>query len=136
MDPTHRGPEEYGHDDGGSSGESGRRRPSRDALAPDFGQQTPQQARVVPLIAGDLLLTVNPVDGSEVEPCPPGEQPAAPVRRTPAERADRERAAAPPVPPGPPPPPRARHNSQAQTPTPSTRQAPAPARAETPPGAR
>ncbi|MGW2655749.1 ATP-binding protein [Streptomyces sp. NPDC001478] len=102
MDPTHRGPEEYGHDDGGSSGESGRRRPSRDALAPDFGQQTPQQARVVPLIAGDLLLTVNPVDGSEVEPCPPGEQPAAPVRRTPAERADRERAAAPPVPPGPP----------------------------------
>ncbi|MEU1346067.1 ATP-binding protein [Streptomyces sp. NPDC005795] len=102
MDPTHRGPEEFGHDSSDFTEESGRRRPSRDPLTPDFGQQTPQQARIVPLISGDLLLTVNPVDGSEVEPCPPGEQPAAPVRRTPAERADRERATAPPVPPGPP----------------------------------
>ncbi|MFF1919640.1 ATP-binding protein [Streptomyces sp. NPDC058221] len=102
MDPTHRGPEEYGHDRNGSAQDAGRRRASRDPLTPDFGQQTPQQARVVALISGDLLLTVNPVDGSEVEPCPPGEQPAEPVRRTPAERADRERAAAPPVPPGPP----------------------------------
>ncbi|THA70413.1 ATP-binding protein [Streptomyces sp. A0958] len=102
MDPIHRGPEEFGHDSEGSAEEAGRRRPSRDPLTPDFGQQTPQQARVVRLVAGDLLLTVNPVDGSEVELCPPGEQPAAPVRRTPAERADRARAAAPPVPPGPP----------------------------------
>lgn len=102
MDPTHRGPEEYGHDRNGSAEDAGRRRSSRDPLTPDFGQQTPQQARIVPLISGDLLLTINPVDGSEVEPCPPGEQPAEPVRRTPAERADRERAAAPPVPPGPP----------------------------------
>ena len=102
MDPIHRGPEEFGHDGNGFSEEAGRRRPSRDPLTPDFSQQTPQQARIVPLISGDLLLTVNPVDGSEVEPCPPGEQPAAPVRRTPAERADRERATAPPVPPGPP----------------------------------
>ncbi|MFE6973786.1 ATP-binding protein [Streptomyces sp. NPDC057682] len=102
MDPTHRGPEEYGHDGSGFPEETGRRRPPRDPLTPDFGQQTPQQARVIPLISGDLLLTVNPVDGSEVEPCPPGEQPAAPARRTPAERADRERGAAPPVPPGPP----------------------------------
>ncbi|MEU9090697.1 ATP-binding protein [Streptomyces sp. NPDC048428] len=102
MDPIHRGPEEFGHDGDGFAEEAGRRRPSRDPLTPDFGQQTPQQARIVPLIAGDLLLTVNPVDGSEVEPCPPGEQPAEPVRRTPAERADRDRAAAPPVPPGPP----------------------------------
>lgn len=102
MDPTHRGPEEFGHDSSDFTEESGRRRPSRDPLTPDFGQQTPQQARIVPLISGDLLLTVNPVDGSEVEPCPPGAQPAAPVRRTPAERADRERATAPPVPPGPP----------------------------------
>ncbi|WP_406092483.1 ATP-binding protein [Streptomyces sp. NBC_01013] len=102
MDPIHRGPEEFGHDGNGFAEEAGRRRPSRDPLTPDFGQQTPQQVRIVPLVAGDLLLTVNPVDGSEVEPCPPGEQPAEPVRRTPAERADRERAAAPPVPPGPP----------------------------------
>ncbi len=102
MDPTHRGPEEFGHDSNGAAQDAGRRRPSRDPLTPDFGQQTPQQARVVQLISGSLLLTVNPVDGSEVEPVRPGEHPAEPVRRTPAERADRERAAAPPVPPGPP----------------------------------
>ncbi|WP_371776089.1 ATP-binding protein [Streptomyces sp. NBC_01438] len=102
MDPTHRGPEEYGHDSNGSAQDAGRRRPARDPLTPDFGQQTPQQARIVELISGSLLLTVNPVDGSEVEPVRPGEHPAEPVRRTPAERAERERAAAPPVPPGPP----------------------------------
>lgn len=102
MDPTHRGPEEYGHDSDGSAQDAGRRRPSRDPLTPDFGQQTPQQARIVQLISGGLLLTVNPVDGSEVEPVRPGEHPDEPVRRTPAERTDRERAAAPPVPPGPP----------------------------------
>ncbi|MGW5271408.1 ATP-binding protein [Streptomyces sp. NPDC004044] len=100
MDSTHRGPEVFGHDNDGYSEDSGRRR-SRDPLT-EFGQQSPQQARVVQLFPGDFLLTVNPVDGSEVELCPPGEQPAAPVRRTPAERTDRERAAAPPVPPGPP----------------------------------
>ncbi|ROQ65970.1 hypothetical protein EDD93_0369 [Streptomyces sp. 840.1] len=102
MDPTHRGPEEYGHDSEGSAQDAGRRRPSRDPLTPDFGQQTPQQARIVQLISGGLLLTVNPVDGSEVEPVRPGEHPDEPVRRTSAERTDRERAAAPPVPPGPP----------------------------------
>ncbi|MFJ1842287.1 ATP-binding protein [Streptomyces sp. NPDC088146] len=102
MDPTHRGPEEYGRDNDGIGEAAGRRRPSRDPLAPDFGQQTPQQARVVRLISGDYLLTVNPVDGSEVELCPPGERPDPPARRTAAERADRERATAPPVPPGPP----------------------------------
>ena len=102
MDPIHRGPEEFGHDSKGFAEEAGRRRPSRDPLTPDFGQQTPQQARVVTLVAGDLTLTVNPVDGSEVELRPPGEQPPAPVRRTPADRAARARAAAPPVPPGPP----------------------------------
>ncbi|MFG2408363.1 ATP-binding protein [Streptomyces brevispora] len=100
MDPIHRGPEEYGHDRNGSAEDAGRRRASRDPMTPDFGQQTPQQIRIVPVISGDLLLTVNPVDGSEVELCPPGEQPAEPVRRTPAGRADHERATAPPVPPG------------------------------------
>ncbi|OKJ77718.1 ATP-binding protein [Streptomyces sp. CB02460] len=102
MDPIHRGPEEFGHDSKDSAEEAGRRRPSRDPLTPDFGQQTPQQVRMVTLVAGDLTLTVNPVDGSEVEPCPPGERPPAPVRRAPAARAARARAAAPPVPPGPP----------------------------------
>ncbi|MYU47999.1 hypothetical protein GTV15_13800, partial [Streptomyces sp. SID7803] len=60
----HRGPEEFGHDSKGFAEEAGRRRPSRDPLTPDFGQQTPQQARVVTLVAGDLTLTVNPIDGS------------------------------------------------------------------------
>ncbi|NEC05701.1 ATP-binding protein, partial [Streptomyces sp. SID7909] len=92
MDPIHRGPEEFGHDSKDFADEAGRRRPSRDPLTPDFGQQTPQQVRMVTLVAGDLTLTVNPVDGSEVEPCPPGERPAAPVRRTPEERAARARA--------------------------------------------
>ncbi|MFG2625511.1 ATP-binding protein [Streptomyces sp. NPDC048473] len=115
MDPTHRGPEEYGRDNDSFGEGTGRRLPSRDPspssqlrssrggpITPDLGQQTPQQARVVRLIAGDYLLTVNPVDGSEVELCPPGEQPDPPVRRTATGRADRERATAPPVPPGPP----------------------------------
>ncbi len=102
MDPTNRGPEEYGHGNDRSAEDAVRRRQSREPLTPDFGLQTPQQSRTVQLITGDFLLTVNPVDGSEIEPCPPGMQPAAPVRRTAAERAERERATAPPVPPGPP----------------------------------
>ncbi|MFF2727015.1 ATP-binding protein [Streptomyces sp. NPDC058008] len=100
MDPTNRGPEEHGK---GRSGDDGaRRRQSRDPLTPDFGHQAPQQSRTVRLISGDFLLTVNPVDGSEIEPCRPGERPDAPVRHTGAQRVERERAAAPPVPPGPP----------------------------------
>jgi len=102
MDPTHQGPEEYGQNSNGSDRSDGRPRPSRESNAADFGQQTPRQVRVVQRTVGDLLLTVNPVDGSEVETCPPGSQPDAPVRRTPAERADHERAGAPPVPAGPP----------------------------------
>ncbi|MFI2778754.1 ATP-binding protein [Streptomyces sp. ALB3] len=102
MDPTNRGPEEYGHGNDRSGDEGGRRRQSRDPLTPDFGHQTPQQSRTVQLISGDFLLTVNPVDGSEIEPCRPGGQPDAPVRHTAAQRVERERAAAPPVPPGPP----------------------------------
>ncbi|MBT3075579.1 MULTISPECIES: ATP-binding protein [Streptomyces] len=102
MDPTHQGPEEYGQNADDSGRSDGRRRPSRESNAADFGQPAPQQARVVRLTAGDLLLTVNPVDGSEVEAVPPGAEAEPPVRRTPAERADHERAGAPPVPAGPP----------------------------------
>ncbi|MEU5655563.1 ATP-binding protein [Streptomyces sp. NPDC047737] len=104
MDPISRGPEEYGHGNDRTGDDAGRRRQSRDPLTPDFGHQTPQQSRTVQLISGDFLLTVNPVDGSEIEPCRPGERPEPPVRYTTAQRVDRERAAAPPVPPGPPPP--------------------------------
>ncbi|QOV35500.1 ATP-binding protein [Streptomyces ferrugineus] len=98
MDPNNRGPEEYGHEAGG---QSSRPRPPRDPLTPDFGQHTPALARTVQLVSGDFLLTVNPVDGSEIEVCPPAERPARPEKLAPAERAEAERAAKPPVPPGP-----------------------------------
>ncbi|WP_326699851.1 ATP-binding protein [Streptomyces sp. NBC_01754] len=102
MEPTDRGPGDYGHGTGSSAEGAVPRRQPRDPLTPDFGLQTPQRSRAVQLITGDFLLTVNPVDGSEIEPCPPGERPEAPVRRTAAERAERERATSPPAPPGPP----------------------------------
>lgn len=101
MDPMNRGPEEYGHD-GINDDDSARPvRPPRDPLTPDFGQPAPTLARTVQLVSGDFLLTVNPVDGSEIEPCPPGERPTRPVKRTAAERAELRRASAPPMPPGP-----------------------------------
>ncbi|MFF8017402.1 ATP-binding protein [Streptomyces sp. NPDC007929] len=98
MDPDNQGPEEYGHDGDGSAP---RQRPPRESLTPDFAQHAPALARTVQLVAGDFLLTVNPVDGSEIEACPPAERPARPVKLTAAERAEAERAARPPVPPGP-----------------------------------
>ncbi|WP_030553550.1 ATPase AAA [Streptomyces exfoliatus] len=94
MDPINRGPEEYGHDSEGDGARQGRGTP---APAP-----APARARVVRILSGDLLVTVNPVDGSEIEPCPPGRESAAPRPRTPEERAEAARAAAPAVPPGPP----------------------------------
>ncbi|MCX4765015.1 ATP-binding protein [Streptomyces sp. NBC_01275] len=99
MDPNARGPEEYGHD--GDGGNAPRPRPSRDPLTPDFGQHTPALARTVRLVAGDHLLTVNPVDGSEIELCPPTQRPESPAKRTPEQRAEAERAARPPSPAGP-----------------------------------
>ncbi|MGK5630713.1 ATP-binding protein [Streptomyces sp. URMC 123] len=77
-------------------------RPHRDPLIPDLtGSARPALARTVQLVAGDQLLTVNPVDGSEVEACPPGERPGRPERRGPEDRADQRRAGLPPVPVGP-----------------------------------
>ncbi|MFF7405117.1 ATP-binding protein [Streptomyces murinus] len=93
MDPISPGPEEYGH--------TGARRPPRDPLTADFGPSTPAPARTAHLVTGDLLLTVNPVDGSEIEPCPSARRPGSPRKRGAAERAEAERAARPPVPPGP-----------------------------------
>ncbi|MFF9848612.1 ATP-binding protein [Streptomyces litmocidini] len=92
MDPINPGSEEYGHDTEGEEARQGRGMPAA----------TPARARVVRLVSGELLLTVNPVDGSEIEPCPPGQEPAAPRPRTPEERAEAARAVAPPLPPGPP----------------------------------
>lgn len=99
--------------DNDSFGEgAGQARPPRDTGTPDFVQSAPALARTVQLVAGDFLLTVNPVDGSEIEPCPPGgpsqaeghggDQPARPTRYSVEERTERQRAAQPPVPAGPP----------------------------------
>ncbi|MET9086648.1 ATP-binding protein [Streptomyces sp. NPDC004237] len=98
MDPINPGPEGYGQDGDGSTP---RQRPPRESLTNDFGQSTPATARTARLVSGDFLLTVNPVDGSEIEPCPPAERPARPEKRTADERAEYERAVRPPVPPGP-----------------------------------
>ncbi|MFI9151800.1 ATP-binding protein [Streptomyces sp. NPDC053367] len=98
MDPNTRGSGAGGHD---SAGQPPRQRPPRDPLTNDLGQHGPGQARMVQLVSGEYLLTVNPVDGSEIELCPPDRRPAAPEKRTAAERAEAARAAAPPVPPGP-----------------------------------
>ncbi|MFJ9819383.1 ATP-binding protein [Streptomyces sp. NPDC101151] len=93
MDPITPGPEEHG--------QAPSRRPPRESLTSDFGQSAPALARTAQLVSGDFLLTVNPVDGSEIEHCPPLERPDRPRKRTVAERSETERAARPPVPPGP-----------------------------------
>ncbi|MFJ6075705.1 ATP-binding protein [Streptomyces sp. NPDC093065] len=98
MDPNNRGPEEYGQV---GDHRAPRPRPPRDPLTSDFGQHAPALARTAQLVSGDLLLTVNPVDGSEIEVCRLAERPARPEKHTAAERAEAERAARPPVPPGP-----------------------------------
>jgi len=95
MDPNTREPEETGED-----GRAQRPRPARDPLAPDFAPHTPTPIRTVDVVAGEHLLTVNPVDGSEIELCPPTERPDTPVRRTPEARAEADRAARPPAPAG------------------------------------
>ncbi|MGK5530328.1 ATP-binding protein [Streptomyces sp. URMC 129] len=54
--------------------------------------------RAVELVAGDFLLTVNPLDGSEIESCPPGRRPVSPRRApaaTGAEQAERAERAGP-----------------------------------------
>ncbi|KAK1182180.1 ATP-binding protein [Streptomyces sp. NBS 14/10] len=87
MDPTNRGPEEHG----------------RDTPTPhpaESGSPAPAPVRTVQLVSGDHLLTINPVDGSEIAPCPPGRRPAHPERRGPDDRAELRRAAAPPLPAG------------------------------------
>ncbi|SFD50212.1 ATP-binding protein [Streptomyces aidingensis] len=49
--------------------------------AQDAPEETEGAAeRVVELVAGDFLLTLNPVDGSQIEPCPPSRRPISPRR--------------------------------------------------------
>ncbi|MGR8008248.1 ATP-binding protein [Streptomyces hypolithicus] len=131
MDPMNRGPEDYGHDtdpygesatrdtpdaraaDATTAADAAGRppRPPRDALTPAaLGQgsggsggasSAPAIARTVQVVTGDFLLTVNPVDGSEIEACPPGERPEQPVKHSAEDRADLLRDTRPPIPPGP-----------------------------------
>ncbi|MET9801212.1 ATP-binding protein [Streptomyces sp. NPDC006368] len=112
MDPMNRRPEEHGHDnDDNRGGESGATPAGgaahHDAARDRTGERTgdrsapPGPARTAQLVSGDFLLTINPIDGSEIEPCQPGRQPAPPGRHTAEERADLARAAGPPVPSGP-----------------------------------
>ncbi|MET9512118.1 ATP-binding protein [Streptomyces flavidovirens] len=118
MDPMNRGPEEYGHDDDrfgesdtGDGSRSPRDEPTQAPAQSSQGKPSSQSkgsgpttsapARTVQVVAGDFLLTVNPVDGSEIEVCPPGERPSQPVRHSADDRAELARAARPPIPPGP-----------------------------------
>ncbi|WP_241778461.1 hypothetical protein, partial [Streptomyces sp. AcH 505] len=54
----------------------GQPRPPREPVTPALshlkgaGPVAPHPARTVRLVSGDFLLTVNPVDGTEIEPCP------------------------------------------------------------------
>jgi hypothetical protein len=76
-------------------------RPPRDALAaPEASTGGGTAAKVAEVVAGDCLLTVNPVDGSEIAALPPDRLPG-PVRRSLEDRAARQDAARPPRPPGP-----------------------------------
>ncbi|MDJ0341520.1 ATP-binding protein [Streptomyces sp. H10-C2] len=71
-----------------------------ETLWPEPGTGGSSAARVVQVVAGDFLLTVNPVDGSEVAECPPEER-RTPVRRTPQDRERQAVARRPQLPPGP-----------------------------------
>ncbi|MFB7631842.1 ATP-binding protein [Streptomyces sp. NPDC056149] len=94
MDPnTHPGPEEY-EEQGGPAGPPAPETAGRPAGSDGL-------ARVVRLVTGPYLVTVNPVDGCEIQPCPPGERPAAPEKRDAQDRAETARAALPPAPTGP-----------------------------------
>ncbi|MGP3972697.1 ATP-binding protein [Streptomyces sp. 8N114] len=53
-----------------------------------------EPARAVRLVADQYLVTINPVDGSEIEPCPPGEQRDAPPKLAPRDRPVPETATA------------------------------------------
>ncbi|MGW4196603.1 ATP-binding protein [Streptomyces sp. NPDC005004] len=89
MDPITPGAEE--HDRAPS------RRPPRDSLTADLVQSAPALARTTRVVAGDFLLTVNPVDGSEIAPVPPGTPgTGTPRKRSAEERAEAEYAALPP----------------------------------------
>ncbi|MFH9108084.1 ATP-binding protein [Streptomyces albus] len=71
-----------------------------DQHQPTGDRPAPQGARAVQLVADRYLVTVNPVDGSEVEPCPPGAQHTPPARRAPQDRTEQDTAVRATLPPG------------------------------------
>ncbi|MFG2192815.1 ATP-binding protein [Streptomyces sp. NPDC048639] len=96
MNPNNPGPEGFDHE--------AERRDGERRGAPGDAPTVPQRqafARTVALVAAEYLLTVNPVDGSEIEPCPPGSSTGLPPRRSAEGRAARSRAARPPASVGP-----------------------------------
>ncbi|WUH90831.1 ATP-binding protein [Streptomyces sp. NBC_00433] len=78
-------------------------RPAREPLELTAGTATPSggSARVRRIVTPDYVLTVNPVDGTEVAVCPPEER-RTPVPRTREERTAHLAARRPSPPPGPP----------------------------------
>ncbi|MBN6544383.1 hypothetical protein, partial [Actinacidiphila bryophytorum] len=76
-------------------------RPAREPLELTSGTPSGGSARVRRIVTPDYLLTVNPVDGTEVTVCPPEER-RTPVPRTRAERTAHLAAQRPSPPPGPP----------------------------------
>ncbi|MFI0775189.1 ATP-binding protein [Streptomyces sp. NPDC021212] len=117
MEQHNRAPHEHGQDDPSprSADAAAAPQPPLDADVPApppargggsgaaEGTPEPGPVRTVRIVAGDHLLTVNPVDGSEIEPCPPGERSARsarPERHTSDQRAELRRAAAAPRPSG------------------------------------
>ena len=76
-------------------------RPAREPLELTAGTPSGGSARVRRIVTSDYLLTVNPVDGTEVTACPPQER-RTPVPRTREERTAHLAAQRPSPPPGPP----------------------------------
>lgn len=103
MDPNNRRAGEYGDDvghDHAVDGDTPHPDPSWDPLTLDFDQPAATPARTVELVSGDFLVTVNPVDGSEIEPCPPAARPGRPDKFPMELRAGAARAVRPTPPPG------------------------------------
>ncbi|MBY8879629.1 tetratricopeptide repeat protein [Actinacidiphila acidipaludis] len=102
TDGTETSPEQDGAEFDGAPAAPRTSRPPRDPLgAPEQTTPTGGNARVARVVTTDFLLTVNPVDGTEVVTCPPDEK-RTPVRRTLQDRIARMNSARPSPPPGPP----------------------------------
>ncbi|MFW6694044.1 ATP-binding protein [Streptomyces sp. MAR4 CNX-425] len=82
------------------AGGKGAGRRAADPGTPGAGPGGPQgPARTARVVVGEYRLTVNPVDGTHAELCPPAERPGPPRRMTAAARAEHRRPPSPP--PGP-----------------------------------